>query len=100
MEVAWWGQKCGHRAAGPRDFCVLFCRVTGGELFEDIVAREYYSEADARWVWSPRTILPGPSLTQPHSCPSAHVSLTWAGQMVGWAGVSVCPPWLSPLGAA
>ena len=23
------------------------CRVTGGELFEDIVAREYYSEADA-----------------------------------------------------
>lgn len=22
--------------------------VTGGELFEDIVAREYYSEADAR----------------------------------------------------
>lgn len=26
----------------------LRCRVTGGELFEDIVAREYYSEADAR----------------------------------------------------
>ena len=25
-----------------------FLRVTGGELFEDIVAREYYSEADAR----------------------------------------------------
>lgn len=23
------------------------CRVTGGELFEDIVAREYYSEHDA-----------------------------------------------------
>ena len=23
-------------------------RVTGGELFEDIVAREFYSEADAR----------------------------------------------------
>lgn len=29
---------------------IFFClpRVTGGELFEDIVAREYYSEADAR----------------------------------------------------
>lgn len=27
-----------------------FFRVTGGELFEDIVAREYYSEADARLV--------------------------------------------------
>jgi hypothetical protein len=26
------------------------CRVTGGELFEDIVAREYYSEADARYL--------------------------------------------------
>lgn len=26
------------------------CRVTGGELFEDIVAREYYSEADARYT--------------------------------------------------
>lgn len=25
-------------------------RVTGGELFEDIVAREFYSEADARLV--------------------------------------------------
>jgi len=31
---------------------VLFAlfRVTGGELFEDIVAREFYSEADARPV--------------------------------------------------
>jgi calcium/calmodulin-dependent protein kinase (CaM kinase) II len=25
----------------------IYCRVTGGELFEDIVAREFYSEADA-----------------------------------------------------
>jgi len=34
--------------------CCLFClvddSVTGGELFEDIVAREFYSEADARYV--------------------------------------------------
>lgn len=29
--------------------CVCVCSVTGGELFEDIVAREYYSEADARY---------------------------------------------------
>ena len=27
--------------------CPTVCRVTGGELFEDIVAREFYSEADA-----------------------------------------------------
>lgn len=30
--------------------CVCVCRVTGGELFEDIVAREFYSEADARYI--------------------------------------------------
>lgn len=29
-------------------FSIVFFRVTGGELFEDIVAREFYSEADAR----------------------------------------------------
>ena len=28
----------------------LIRRVTGGELFDDIVAREYYSEHDARLV--------------------------------------------------
>ena len=28
--------------------CLRISRVTGGELFEDIVAREFYSEADAR----------------------------------------------------
>jgi hypothetical protein len=28
--------------------CISIFRVTGGELFEDIVAREFYSEADAR----------------------------------------------------
>lgn len=36
----------------PKGLKVMWClwcfRVTGGELFEDIVAREYYSEADAR----------------------------------------------------
>lgn len=26
---------------------MVYYRVTGGELFEDIVAREFYSEADA-----------------------------------------------------
>ncbi len=43
------------KGAAVRLFDVLtlnvnFFRVTGGELFEDIVAREYYSEADARLV--------------------------------------------------
>uniref|UniRef100_A0A3B4Z2L8 Calcium/calmodulin-dependent protein kinase type II subunit gamma-like n=1 Tax=Stegastes partitus TaxID=144197 RepID=A0A3B4Z2L8_9TELE len=31
---------------------LVFDLVTGGELFEDIVAREYYSEADARYSMS------------------------------------------------
>ena len=29
-----------------------FPRVTGGELFDEIVAREYYSETDARYMVS------------------------------------------------
>lgn len=48
----------------------LACRVTGGELFEDIVAREYYSEADARWVCSPHSFPPSPL---PTPAPVAHV---------------------------
>nr|XP_046183460.1 calcium/calmodulin-dependent protein kinase type II delta 2 chain-like [Oncorhynchus gorbuscha] len=34
---------------------LLFDLVTGGELFEDIVAREYYSEADASRFFSDST---------------------------------------------
>ena len=30
-----------------KEFC-YHCSVTGGELFDDIVAREFYSEKDAR----------------------------------------------------
>ena len=32
------------------DPCVLVYSIRGGELFEDIVHRDYYSEADARSV--------------------------------------------------
>lgn len=28
----------------------MYCRITGGELFDEIVAREFYSESDARYV--------------------------------------------------
>ncbi len=37
------------------DMCAVLCfvdRVTGGELFDEIVAREFYSEHDARCVVS------------------------------------------------
>ena len=27
-------------------------RITGGELFDEIVAREYYSETDARYIYT------------------------------------------------
>ena len=30
--------------------CTIEYRVTGGELFDEIVAREFYSESDARSV--------------------------------------------------
>lgn len=36
------------RVSPPFNATRFLHRVTGGELFEDIVAREYYSEADAR----------------------------------------------------
>lgn len=35
------------KGEGQLSYSQLF-RVTGGELFEDIVAREFYSESDAR----------------------------------------------------
>lgn len=60
-------ERTGWQGPPGRDFRVLSRRVTGGELFEDIVAREYYSEADARWVRTPHAVLPCP-LPQPHSC--------------------------------
>ena len=31
-------------------FLYIVVRVTGGELFDEIVAREFYSEHDARYV--------------------------------------------------
>lgn len=41
--------QCSHYFSVCHFIC-FSSRVTGGELFEDIVAREYYSEADARYV--------------------------------------------------
>lgn len=38
----------GQWAPPPLTLSSVGYSVTGGELFEDIVAREYYSEADAR----------------------------------------------------
>lgn len=75
----------GVRGHGP----VCSRRVTGGELFEDIVAREYYSEADARWV-SPRP----PSLC-PHSLSPRPAAPDTGRQTVSWAEMPVCPR-LSP----
>lgn len=52
--VLGWVTRAEHAVSTPSPAATpsvnpLFCpRVTGGELFEDIVAREYYSEADAR----------------------------------------------------
>uniref|UniRef100_A0A3B3WK33 Protein kinase domain-containing protein n=1 Tax=Poecilia mexicana TaxID=48701 RepID=A0A3B3WK33_9TELE len=45
---------------------LIFDLVTGGELFEDIVAREYYSEADLLYSQNPINIC--------HISPSCHSS--------------------------
>ena len=42
--------KCWFLKKTPLMGIIHNLSVTGGELFEDIVAREFYSEADARWV--------------------------------------------------
>lgn len=56
------------------------CRVTGGELFEDIVAREYYSEADARCVQCSAPCSPlltsSSVLSEPHPCTSCNPHLS------------------------
>lgn len=82
-------------------------RVTGGELFEDIVAREYYSEADARWVCSPPPLLPSACPSRPPH-PSGHVCSCDGGpargqrrrqrrwtlpeQVTQWGGSCLLPP--------
>lgn len=44
MLLVWWLRKlCAYSQLSS----LFLARVTGGELFEDIVAREFYSEADA-----------------------------------------------------
>ena len=44
MNQRFWRQ----RACAYFKILIKYFSVTGGELFEDIVAREFYSEADAR----------------------------------------------------
>lgn len=75
---------------------VCFSRsVTGGELFEDIVAREYYSEADARWVPpSPSCrLFSRPPLTQPHVCCHAHGHQHGPGAASGGVCLPTQPCW-------
>lgn len=92
----WWQRRRRGRQGLRAVTSVCFSlRVTGGELFEDIVAREYYSEADARWVWTPRPPPPSPlrlSLTGPLPAlrpASAPVTGARAGEP---ASASVCRP--------
>ena len=51
--------------------CVACSRITGGELFDDIVAREFYSEKDARY--SSHTPLIKFELSNVHACSSTDV---------------------------
>uniref|UniRef100_A0A8C6U475 calcium/calmodulin-dependent protein kinase n=1 Tax=Neogobius melanostomus TaxID=47308 RepID=A0A8C6U475_9GOBI len=96
---------------------LLVCRVTGGELFEDIVAREYYSEADASHCI--HQILDSVSYTHQHDivhrdlkpenlllaskCKNAAVKLADFGLAIevqgdqqAWFGFAGTPGYLSP----
>ncbi|XP_048474464.1 calcium/calmodulin-dependent protein kinase type II subunit beta-like [Rhincodon typus] len=85
---------------------LVFDLVTGGELFEDIVAREYYSEADARqWQFSFHQI-PHPkpeNLLLASKCKGAAVKLAdfglaieVQGEQQAWFGFAGTPGYLSP----
>ena len=56
-----------HFSARWRPCCVhvftYWCRVSGGELFEDIVQRAFYTEADARLACDAKVCLVQPRLT-------------------------------------
>uniref|UniRef100_A0A2K6M2J7 Protein kinase domain-containing protein n=1 Tax=Rhinopithecus bieti TaxID=61621 RepID=A0A2K6M2J7_RHIBE len=79
---------------------LVFDLVTGGELFEDIVAREYYSEADASLL-SPAL---GPeNLLLASKCKGAAVKLADFGLAIevqgdqqAWFGFAGTPGYLSP----
>lgn len=100
----WWQRRRRGRQGLRAVTSVCFSlRVTGGELFEDIVAREYYSEADARWVWTPRPPPPSPLRPVPHRPPpgpAARVCSRDRGPGGGaGVGVSVQTATLDALGA-
>ncbi|XP_045569772.1 calcium/calmodulin-dependent protein kinase type II delta 2 chain, partial [Salmo salar] len=68
------------------------CRVTGGELFEDIVAREYYSEADAR---QPENLLLASKLKAAVLADFGLAIEVQADQQA-WFGFASTPGYLSP----
>uniref|UniRef100_A0A3Q3Q2Q3 calcium/calmodulin-dependent protein kinase n=1 Tax=Monopterus albus TaxID=43700 RepID=A0A3Q3Q2Q3_MONAL len=84
---------------------LLFDLVTGGELFEDIVAREYYSEADASLCShthnTPNTL--PLNLLLASKCKNAAVKLAdfglaieVQGEQQAWFGFAGTPGYLSP----
>uniref|UniRef100_A0A8C0GQP7 calcium/calmodulin-dependent protein kinase n=1 Tax=Chelonoidis abingdonii TaxID=106734 RepID=A0A8C0GQP7_CHEAB len=81
---------------------LVFDLVTGGELFEDIVAREYYSEADAREYGVSAHGRPE-NLLLASKCKSAAVKLAdfglaieVQGEQQAWFGFAGTPGYLSP----
>uniref|UniRef100_A0A8C0GLF5 calcium/calmodulin-dependent protein kinase n=1 Tax=Chelonoidis abingdonii TaxID=106734 RepID=A0A8C0GLF5_CHEAB len=88
---------------------LVFDLVTGGELFEDIVAREYYSEINVDFSFSHPSLLSLLSFPQPENlllaskCKSAAVKLAdfglaieVQGEQQAWFGFAGTPGYLSP----
>uniref|UniRef100_A0A8C1SKN3 calcium/calmodulin-dependent protein kinase n=1 Tax=Cyprinus carpio TaxID=7962 RepID=A0A8C1SKN3_CYPCA len=82
---------------------LIFDLVTGGELFEDIVAREYYSEADARIQQVIKPSLGPENLLLASKSKGAAVKLADFGLAIevegdqqAWFGFAGTPGYLSP----
>uniref|UniRef100_A0A674DFX7 Calcium/calmodulin-dependent protein kinase type II subunit gamma-like n=1 Tax=Salmo trutta TaxID=8032 RepID=A0A674DFX7_SALTR len=73
---------------------LVFDLVTGGELFEDIVAREYYSEADARW---PENLLLASKMKGAAvKLADFGLAIEVQGDQQAWFGFAGTPGYLSP----
>uniref|UniRef100_A0A8K9Y611 calcium/calmodulin-dependent protein kinase n=1 Tax=Oncorhynchus mykiss TaxID=8022 RepID=A0A8K9Y611_ONCMY len=77
---------------------LIFDLVTGGELFEDIVAREYYSEADASQIFHlpENLLLASKSKGAAVKLADFGLAIEVEGEQQAWFGFAGTPGYLSP----
>uniref|UniRef100_A0A3Q2P849 calcium/calmodulin-dependent protein kinase n=1 Tax=Fundulus heteroclitus TaxID=8078 RepID=A0A3Q2P849_FUNHE len=75
---------------------LVFDLVTGGELFEDIVAREYYSEADASFLGPENLLLASKLKGAAVKLADFGLAIEVQGDQQAWFGFAGTPGYLSP----